>query len=222
MDELSAEMFARPSVKVVGFEENQVLIEAACQEIFGRKFAPEEIAELIAAPDEAEVEISVHDEDLLELHLGYKWFNGTHDYIFYREGDTRVVEFEEIQVAEVAPSALEVRLFAKQVRAFRQFGLNEIRLWAKGHGGDPYWRGYYVWARYGFRMFIRGTEVVGTPYEGVEDTLELFERFEDSGAADWWRENGSERVAVFYLEENSDCCLALDSYLEQKGVNVHG
>lgn len=49
MDGLSAEMFANPLVRIMGFAEDRVRIERACIHIFGRPLSPEELAELIAA-----------------------------------------------------------------------------------------------------------------------------------------------------------------------------
>ena len=140
MDALSAEMFENPAVKVSGYQEHKKEIRIACEVIFGRLLTPEDFAELIAAPDDSELLITAHrtSEDI-ELRLGYRWFNGTHDYILYRDQESgkRVVEFDNIAVRDEAPEFLETRLFARQVRSFRSFAVDEIRLFAAGYANHP-------------------------------------------------------------------------------------
>ena len=80
--------------------------------------------------------------------------------------------------------------------------------------------GYYVWPRLGFIAGLGGLgpELVQAGFESVDNTLGLFSQ---SGGAEWWYDNGSERPAVFYLYEGSPCITALQSYMEQAGVNVN-
>ena len=56
-----------------------------------------------------------------------------------------------------APDGLETRLFARQVQRFREYGIDEIQLFADGYAGHPGGIiGYYVWARFGFSMTFGG------------------------------------------------------------------
>ena len=120
IDDLSAEMFENPVVKVGGYQEYEKEIKAACQAIFGRTLTPEDFVELIAAPDGSELLIEVSwSEESIELKLGYEWFNETHDYLIYVEEEKRIVEIDNVYVKEEAPELLETRLFAHQVKSFQ-------------------------------------------------------------------------------------------------------
>lgn len=223
MDALSAKMFGQPTVKVGGYQEHAKEIQDVCQTIFGRLLSPEDFAELIAAPDGSELLITArHIDGGAELRLGYEWFNGTHDYLLYRDAETgeRIIEFDRINTRPDAPKLLETRLFARQIRSFRAYGFDEVRLFAEGFAGHPGGIvGYYVWARLGFVMELGGfgAELARDGFAGIDNTLELFSR---DGGAEWWYNHGSERPAVFYLHERSPCVLALTAYLEERGVNV--
>lgn len=224
MDSLSAKMFGSPAVTVGGYEEYAEEILEACRAIFGRPLMPEELAELIAAPDGSALLISArHGDGDIEIRLGYEWFNGTHDYRLYRESETgrRIIEFEQIKVQSEAPELLETRLFARQIRSFRAYALDEVRLFAEGcfagHPGGII--GYYVWARLGFVMDLGqiGVELARASFDEVDNTLDLFSR---EGGDRWWYNHGSERPAVFYLDDGSPCVLALEAYLKERGVSV--
>ncbi len=58
-DNLFAEMFENPTVKVGGFLEFRNEIRQACHIVFGRSLSPEDFIELIAAPDGSELLIEV-------------------------------------------------------------------------------------------------------------------------------------------------------------------
>ena len=216
-------MFGSPAVKVSGYQEYKEEILGACQAIFGQPLLPEDFAELIAAPDGSELLIAArHVDGDIELRLGYQWFNGTHDYILYvdQESGKRVVEFDNIAVRDEAPELLETRLFARQVRSFHRFSVDEIRLFAAGYANHPgKIGGYYVRPRLGFIVDLGGlgAELAQAGFQGADHTLELFSQ---AGGAKWWYNHGSERPAVFYLYEGSPCVLALQLYLEETGVNV--
>lgn len=222
MDDLSAEMFRRPAVKVAGYQEHEEDIRRACQTIFGRLLTPTDFAEFIAAPADSELLIVARRAGGdVELRLGYRWFNGTHDYILYKDqqSDKRVVEFESIAIQDAAPELLETRLFARQVNSFRKFAIDEIRLYAEGYPNHPgKIVGYYVWPRLGFIMDTAGLGSYMAQFglESVDNTLDLFSQ---TGGAEWWYHHGSERQAVSYLHEGSPCLLALQSYLMEKGIS---
>ena len=219
-EKIPADIFKDSAVTVAGYSDNPEDIQAACRVIFGRLLAPEEFADLIVAPDHSLLIIEARRDDAtIELKLGYRLFNGTHDYLLYVDEDTnkRVIEFDNIVNQETAPEGLETLLFVRQVRSFRKYGLDEIRFYAEGHAGHPTKNGYYVWARFGFVMFLTGfaPELAAAEFASAETTLELFTQ--DSGA-DWWHNHGSGREAVFYLDEESECSLALLAYLQAKGI----
>ncbi len=202
MDALSAEMFGNPVIEIGDYREHEAEIQGACQAIFGRPLAPEDFAALVAAPDGSQLLVTARRVD---GDIG----TGKH-----------VVEFENIAVRDAAPELLETRLFARQVKSFRKFALDEIRLLAAGYAGHPgSIGGYYVWPRLGFIVYLDGlgAELARAGFEGVENTLDLFSQ---AGGAEWWYHNGSERPAIFYLHEESPCVVALQSYLEEKGVDV--
>lgn len=218
-------MFGNPAVTVSGYQEHREEIRGACQAILGRPLMPEELAELIAAPNGSHLLISARHVDAdIEMHLSYEWFNGTHDYRLYKESATgrRIIDFERISVRSEAPELLETRIFARQISTFRAYAIDEVRLFAEGFAGHPGGViGYYVWARLGFVMELSGfgMELARAGFAGVDNTLELFSR---EGGDKWWYNHGSERPAVFYLDEESPCILALMAYLEEKGVNIDG
>ena len=223
MEELPANLFDNPIVEVAGYQADR--LQLACLTIFGRLLTPEEFAELISAPNGSELLIEARREDTdIELKLGYTWFNGTHDYLVYVDADTgaRVIEFENIANQAQAPERLETLLFAHQVQSFRKFGLDEIRLYAEGYAGHPGGIiGYYVWARFGFVMSLDGfgPRLAEAEFEYADTTIDLFRQ---EKGAEWWYNHGSERAAVFYLEAESVCSVALAAYLEEKGINTDG
>lgn len=221
MDDLSTQMFRHPSVKIGGYQGHEKEIQAACQVIFGRILTPDDLAELIAAPDGSELFVeALQGSETIELRLGYVWFEEPHDYLIYVDTGRRIVEFDTITVKDEAPELLETRLFARQVRSFRRFGIDQIRLLATGHANDPSGHiGYYVWARLGFVMALGnvGARLAEAGLEYADNTIDLFVQ---EGGAEWWYNNGSEREAVFYLYEGSPCLAALDAYLGMKGVSV--
>ena len=222
-DHLYAEMFKNPTVKVGGYQEYKKEIQEASQAIFGRILTPEDFVELMAAPDGSELLIEAHHYDEgLELKLGYKWFNGTHDYVIYVEEEKRIVQINNVYVKKDAPELLETLLFAQQVMSFQAFGINRIQLYAAGYPDDPSgYIGYYFWPRVGFVMYLGnvGAQLIEAGLAYASDTLELFSQ---PGGADWWYNHGKEGEAIFYLGRESPCVQALQVYLEEKGVNVNG
>lgn len=223
VDDLSSEMFGNPTVQIGGYQGHTKEIRQACRAIFGRALTPLDFAELIAAPDQSELLITVDQGDHdIKLRVGHHWFNGTQNYLIYREADSgkRVVEFDRIALRDDAPELLETRLFARQVRSFRRFGMDEVRLFAEGYAGHPGGiGGYYVWARLGFVMELSGygAALAAAGFADVETTLDLFSRPDGDR---WWLNHGSERPAVFYLNNGSPCLLALQGYLAGKGISV--
>lgn len=215
-EEIPEDLFENPSVAIADYSDNLEEIQAACNVIFGRLLEPAEFADLISAPNHSELTIEAQrNNPNIELKLGYRLFNGTHDYILYVEAETnkRIVQFDTIANQDTAPDGLETLLFARQVRSFRDFGMDEIRLYAEGHAGHPSINGYYVWARFGFVMFLTGfaPQLAAAGFAPAETTLEIFAQ---NNGDDWWYNNGSAREAVFYLEEGSDCRQALQIYLD--------
>jgi hypothetical protein len=221
--ELSAHMFDSPSVEVAGYQEYIDDIRSACNVIFGRLLDPGEFAELICAPHASTLIIKARRfGDDIELALTHKWFKGTHDYVIYVDAGKRVIEFKNIVNQPDAPRYLETVLFAHQVQSFREFGLDEIRLYAGGYASDPSGMiGYYVWARFGFVMSLDGfgSRLAAAGFEPADNTLDLFVQ---NGGAEWWYNNGSSRPAVFYLSKDSPCSDALQIYLTEKEVSVYG
>ena len=158
-EEIPADIFENPSVAIADYSDNLEDIQAACNVIFGRLLEPTEFADLISAPNHSELTVEARRDDAtVELKLGYRLFNGTHDYTFYLDDETnkRIVYFDNIVNQDMAPDGLETLLFARQVRSFRAFGMDEIRLYAEGHAGHPGRNGYYVWARFGFILLLTG------------------------------------------------------------------
>lgn len=222
MDDVSAEMFLRPRVKVAGYLEAGKNIDTASRKIFGRVLAPDQFVELFAAPNGSEMFVEATGEADVDLRIAYHHFQGSHEYALYLEAETgkRVVEFVSIVNNPAAPSLLETRLFARQVKSFRKYGIDEIRLLAEGFAGHPgSINGYYVWPRLGFSMDLGGfgPALNAAGYSGVRNTLDLF--LLENGR-NWWYTHGEEREAVFYLSDGSPCFLALQAYLQQKGINV--
>lgn len=216
----SEEVAGLPLITVEGYQEYKEGIARACIPLFGRVLEAEELAELVAAPNNSVLSVEARGSDDIVLRLSYKWSKGTQDYIFYVDERTgrRIVEFDNIAIKDEAPYLTETRIFGAQVDSFRRFSLDEIRLFAAGFAGDPSgYNGYYVWARLGFRMSVDGfgTKLAKDGFLNVEDTLDLLSR---NGGGEWWYNNGSEGAAVFYLGDSSPCLAALSDYLAEKGI----
>jgi hypothetical protein len=217
MDALSAQMYGDPEVRVEEFGENATAIRDACIAIFNRELDLTEIVELIAPPDRSLLRATASTaHDSLELHVEYEWYGETNEYVVFKEGDRRIVSFENIHVKEDAPYQLETRIFARQVRSFQEFGIDEIRLFASGYPGG----GYYVWPRLGFVMSTSGygAKLVASGFADIDNTLELFGR---DGGAKWWYDNGGEGEARFYLYKSSPCIAALEGYLSENEIEVY-
>lgn len=215
-------IFDNPHVIVGGYQEYAHDIEGACSVIFGRVLTPEDFAELIVAPDGSELLVTAtYSDSTIELRLGYRWFNGTHDYLIYVADGRRIVEIENVYLKDDAPYLFETELFARQVKSFRSYGIEQIRLFAAGYPGDPGRHiGYYFWPRVGFVMYLGniGAKLESAGLDYCDNTLELFSQ---PGGADWWYSYGREGEAVFYLYSDSPCLLALQEYLTEKELDIN-
>lgn len=225
MDQESRKLFAHPVVTVGGYRDNEGAIQSACRAIFGRVLSPEDFVEFIGAPDGSSLEIEANigeEYNDVALRLNHYWFGEPHQYVVFLDEETgkRIVYIESVVHKNEAPDYLATRILGRQVQTFRQYGINEIRLYADGHSADPSGIcGYYVWARLGYAMYLHGfgNDLIAAGLEPVDNTLELFAQ---NGGSEWWREHGSAREAYFYLGEGSPCIRALQLYLAEKGVDL--
>ena len=80
-------------------------------------------------------------------------------------------------------------------------------------------RGYYVWPRLGFIIYLAGygAELEAAGFDRVDNTLDLFDL---DGGANWWYDHGSEADATFLLQADSRCVMALKSYLAANSIEV--
>jgi hypothetical protein len=222
MDELSAEMYLNPEVIVQDYASYEDRVQAKCQIIFGRHFDLTDFVAFIGAPNRSELVIDRLPEDGdLDLHLSYTWFNGTHDYTVFTENGRRIVRIENAMSQSDAPAGVETRIFAKQIESFRDYGIDEVRLFADGYPNHPAGIvGYYVWARFGFSMEIIGSarRLIEAGMQPCDNTLDLMIQ---PGGGEWWYNNGSACEAYFYLSEGSACLAALQAYLIEKGVDLN-
>jgi len=215
------ELYGNGEVTVGDYSDISELVATACQIVFGRELTTHELIELIAAPGGSTLTVDTDPEgESIGLRLTYRYFDGTHEYDFYVDGNsgTKVVEFVNIKNVVTAPKYLQTLILAKQVESFQRFGLDEIRLFAEGYPNHPNGIiGYYVWPLLGFNMSVDGfaPRLVAEGFEDVEDTLDLFSR---ADGPEWWEANGSEREAVFYLDPELPCIEAMFSYLEERGL----
>lgn len=224
MDDFSAQLFSNVVVSFDGYEGHEQEIQDVCQAIFGHPLTEEDFIAFLGVPDGSSITLKVrHQDDIVELSIDYTLFEETATCSVYLEDGNRVVDIENFHIKDEAQDGLGTRLIARQISCFQDFGIDLIKVYAAGYPDDPSgFLGYYFWPRLGFIMYDLGnigTRLSEAGLSYVENTLDLFSQ---EGGAEWWRKNGNEGTAYFFLHEGSASLTALYAYLETKGVDVNG
>lgn len=203
-DDLSRQYFNR-RVDVETFGERYA--------VGGKTLTARGIARLTGAPDGATVLVE-HERERLVMLIRHP---------FYKEDSLRSISggvlYNELLVLKKdAPAGIGTRIFASQVEAARQLGLQRIEVYAAGSAGSDY-NGYYTWARLGYRAPLKADEMGRLPAElrGARDVGDLMAT---AAGRDWWRKNGSGRAMSFDLGAGSESLRHLQAYLKEKGIQL--
>jgi hypothetical protein len=168
-------------------------------------------------PDELVVRIAAHCP-----HWGIQT---QHEYIF---ANTDPYIMIDNLFLDPTGNHIGTRLLAHQVAKAKQLGFQSIELLAvRGREAN----GYYTWARLGFNASFADTELEqmrkqfsdDTGFELPESILTLHDLMfgiEDGIGLDFWRRRGYSKDMQFDLQPNSSSNIILDTYLEQKTIEL--
>jgi SPP1 gp7 family putative phage head morphogenesis protein len=220
-DDLSAQLFGTRRVQVRVASD----VAAISDDLFGRSLSPMEWAELVGAPDEAQVSVTTgeyHGYDAVMVQTSHPMYDGAQIRYVFR-GDEGIEVYNAIfRVNRSSPRGVALRVLARQVRQAQRLDVQQLLVHAAGHPGNPRWNGYYTWARYGYDWELESETIAqleGTVFEGATHVSDLM--VSEEGAA-WWKDNGTEGHGWFDLRSGSLSVRLLEGYMERSGVKPYG
>jgi phage portal protein BeeE len=194
------------------------------KELFDRAVDNDELAAIVAAPDDARVEVVANSKRQLVIFTDHKDFSSVRTV---KKIDGKLVMKNESisMVDKKRGSGLGTDLFAQQVANLRDSGFDRIEAFAMRTYGTRGANGYYTWPRLGYDAPL--TEAVKTKLStftrnpalladiaSAESYLDLF--LTEDGRELWRKQGDSIDNMVFDLGPSSRSSETLRTYLEER------
>ncbi len=216
-------------VRVIVHPANRRRVPSLCVErgraLFGGHYSDQVWAELVGAPDGAQVDVTAWDvsdsvrlRDAVHVDLSHPWLDGQAIRFAFRDREGGVCLLNEfMKKREGAPQLTGARIFANQVGTARRLGVAFIAANAAGRLGGSM-NGYYTWARLGFDGPISAAVRYRLPAElvGAHTVLDVMER----GGAEVWRQRGEGFEGTFDLHSGSRSMRVFRDYTLEKGIRI--
>lgn len=193
--------------------------------LFGREIEDKEWAQLIGAPDGAEVKVAPVGEygDMANVvHVSsqqdeYRVIQSR--YIGQDDEGETVIQNASMTISQDAPAGLGTHIIAMEVEKGKDLGVDRIEVYAAGFPGSAATNGYYTWPRMGFDAPIPSEFRTYLPAELTEATrMNEVMAHPDGRAA--WKAQGRGIDLVMDLSEGSKSLATFEAYLEEKGYTA--
>ncbi len=230
MDAISQQLFGQPrAIEFVNQNDADELEASLLEHHNALKLM--QLIDVAAIPNQSvvsELDYAWHPDELvvrIAAHCPYWGIQTQHEYIF---ASTEPYIMVDNLFLDPTGNQIGTRLLAHQVAKAKQLGFKSIELLAvRGREAN----GYYTWARLGFNANFTDAELEQLQLQFSDDTgFELPEAIvtlndlmfgiEDGIGLDFWRRRGYSKDMQFDLQPNSSSNIILDTYLEQKAIEL--
>lgn len=186
------------------------------ERFLGRHLDDEDIARITGAPDGAEIAVAAED-DVVRFYI---------EHPLYQEQSIRTLQFyggqlelhQDLLIIEPhAPAGFGTHVFATQIEAARDLGLDIVTVYAAGDITQTYWAGYYVWPRLGYDAPVPPGVRHLMP-ESLTDAETLSDLYQTAEGRAFWKQHGHALHMAFELW--GDSYDRLQAYLREKGIKL--
>lgn len=202
------------------------------REILGRDITAQDFANLVGAPDDAEVIVERVDNDPIRRSIKIKikgpGFIAERKLVSGFRGSSAIVnEFFEIRDQSKKGGDIAINLLGRQIEQARKLGVSELQTYAAGQGkryGGSDLNGYYTWARFGYDNELSEVDFVGDEPRKAQAELAVkfpnARRISDLMATqegrDWWKHNGRQTGMTFDLDPDEDNVKTFKAYVAER------